>query len=910
MAIFNRVVNLFRRSHVDREIDAELQAHVILRTDDNLASGMSPAEARRDALVRFGNPTSTRERVAAADAALSLESIWADLRYALRQLRRSPGFTAVALFTLALGIGANTAIFSLIDAALLKMLPVQAPEQLVELTSVSPTVGLNDAFSYPTLQLLREGNRCFSGLLAFRKLHDINIEVDGHGGLANGQLVSGSYFTVLGVNALIGRTILPQDEGVPGQNPVAVIGYDYWRERFSLDPAVVGKKILLNNVAFTVIGVTPPEFYGMQPGERIDISVPLTTVTLVRPDFADAGSPYDTLRAPFRNWLYVMGRLQPGVTREHALANLQPLFAQSMRDAAAGLTGLPFDSPAVRHTFLNTRLQMEPAGQGLAALRQQFSKPLWVVMAVVGLLLLVTCANVANLLLARASARQKEIAVRLAMGARRQRLMRQLMTESILLAACGGVLGLGLAFWGSRSLLALLAHGHSPVSLSVHPDSSVLAFTLGVSLFTALLFGVIPAWRASRLDPAPGLAQNARGTTNAGGRSRLAKSLVIVQVAISLVLVVGAGLLVRSLANLKDFYPGFNKDSVLLFSLNPMMTGYKNDQPVVFFERLLDRLRAIPGVRSASLSVHGPLSPNFSFTSVNVQGYVSRPGEELQPVGIEVVGPNYFSTMQTPVLRGRELEAADRLGAPKVAVVNQSMARRYFGDENPIGRQISIPGYRGDPTWLQVIGLVASVKVHDLREQDIPIIYLPLFQAPESGVTFEVRTAMNPTFAQTAVLDAVKAIDSRLPVFQMKSLIDQLDDSLLDERLVASLSGMFGVLAMLLSCVGLYGLMAYTVNRRTTEIGVRMALGAGRAQIVRLIVRETLLLVFAGLAVGIPVAIGASRLLVSELYGLRPGDPATVLAACAFMTAVALLAGYIPARRAANLNPMHALRSE
>jgi predicted permease len=910
VAIFRRIANLFRRSRIDREIDDELQAHIALRTDDNMAAGMPPAEARRDALVRFGSPTSTRERVIAADAALGLQSVWADLRFAMRQLRRSPGFTAVALITLALGIGANTAIFSLINAALLKMLPVHNPEQLVELKSLSPVFRANDTFPYRAFQLLRDQNQVFSGLLAFRKLHDIDLEVDGNGGLANGQLVSGSYFSVLGVHAAVGRTILPADESTLGQNPVAVIGYDYWRERFGLDPAVVGKKILLNNAAFTIVGVTPPEFYGLQTGERIDVSVPITTMPLVRPDFAPPMSPNDPLKPPFINLVYLMGRLKPGMTSERALANLEPIFAQAMREAAEGIAGLPFDSPKVRQGFLDTKLQLDSAGQGLAALRQQFSKPLWIIMAVVGLLLLVTCANVANLLLARASARQKEIAVRLAMGARRSRLMRQLITESILLGAGGGLLGLVLAFWGSGSLLGFVAHGNSSASLTVHPDLTMLAFTLAVSLLTSILFGTIPAWRATRLNPAPALAQNACGGANAGGRSRLAKSLVVVQVAVSLVLLVGAGLLVRSLANLKEFYPGFNKDNVLLFSLNPLMTGYKDEQLVPLYELLLDRIRAIPGVRGVTASVHNPLSSSGAFTSVSVQGLVPRGGEEVQPVGIEVVGPDYFATMETPVLRGRDLTSADRSGAPKVAIVNQSMARHYFGDADPIGKQISIPGYRGDASWLQVVALVADLKVHDLREQGEPMIYMPLFQAPESGITFEVRTSMKPALVQTAVLDAVKATDSRLPVFAVKSLGDQLDDSLLDERLVASLSGMFGALALILSSVGLYGLMAYTVSRRTAEIGIRMALGAGRAQIARLVVWDSLQLVFAGLVLGIPSAIGASWLLISELYGLRPGDPATVLGASALIVAVTLVASYFPARRAAAIDPMQALRSE
>jgi predicted permease len=910
MSWFRRLSNLGSRAKIDREAEDELRAHIDLRIADNIAAGMSPEEARRDAMLRFGNVTSTREQVVAADAALALGSVWADVRYGLRQLRRSPGFTSVALITLALGIGANTAIFSLIDAALLRMLPVHHPEQLVQLMSVNPSFPVNDSFSYPSYKAFRERTQVFAGVLAFRRLHNIDLEVDGQGGLANGQLVSGDYFSVLGVRAIAGRTIVAADEGVAGQNPVAVLGYDYWRSRFGLDPGVVGKRILLNNAAYTIVGVTAPEFYGVQPGERVDVSVPLTTMSLVNPGFATTGSPYDVLKAPFRNWLYVMARLRPGVTADAAVASLQPVYAQLMREAAEGLSGLPFDSPAVRHAFLQTRLRADPASQGLASLREQFSKPLWVIMAIVGLLLLTACANVANLLLARAHAREREIAVRLAMGAARRRLMRQLLTESVLLGAGGGALGMALAYWASRSLLALMAHGRSPVSLSVNPNATVLFFTVGVSLLTAIVFGAIPAWRATRLDPARGLAQGARGSSSAGSRSGLGKSLVVVQVAVSLVLLIAAGLSARSLENLRSFYPGFNKENVLLFAINQSMVGYKDEQTVPLYERILGRMAAIPGVMSASLSVHEPLSTNVSSTSVRVQGNTVRAGEDLTSVGVEPIGPDYFSTLQTPLVSGREFTAADRAGATKIAVVNESFAHHYFGDANAMGRFVSIPGYRGDADWIQIVGEVRDMKVHNLREPAAPMLYVPIFQAPEGGATFEVRTAMNPDDVQAAALSAVREIDPRLPVFHTMTLNDQLDDSLVEQRLVASLSSIFGVLALLLACVGLYGLMSYTVGRRTGEIGIRMALGAERGRIARMVLRETLLLVLCGLAIGAPAAFFGSRLMASQLFGLKPGDPATILAACAIMVCVTLLASYLPARRAASVNPMQALRSE
>lgn len=889
------------------DLERELRCDLELEEEEQRESGISPEEARHDARRAFGNATLIAEQTREAWGWMPFERVFQDLRYGLRQLHRSPGFALTAISVLALGIGAVTAVFSLINTALLKMLPVQNPEQLVQFRSIGPVFPINDAFSYPTFNALRDQTQVLAGAIAFRRLNNINLEINGHSGLVDGQVVSGNYFSVLGVRAIRGRTILPVDESVAGQSPVAVIGYDYWRSRFGLDPNIIGRRILLNNFPYTIIGVTEPEFYGVQPGERIGISIPLTTFSMVNAGFAALGSPYDVLKAPFRNWLYVMARLRPGVMKEKATAVLQPVFMQSERQAAAGLAGLPFDSPTARQTYLQLRLQLDPAGQGLAALRRQFSKPLWVVMAVVSLLLLITCANVANMLLARANAREREIAVRLAIGAGKTRLIHQFMTESILLAVSGGALGIGLAYWGSHSLLSLMARGRSPVLLSVHPDLTVLTFALAVSLLTALVFGTVPAWHATDVQPSPRLAQNARASI--GEHHKLGRPLVVGQVAISLVLLIGAGLLTRSLVNLSDFYPGFNRNQVLLFSVNPTIVGYK--VVVSLYEELLRRIRAIPGVRSASLSTHEPLSTNASDTSVRVQGSVLRQGEDLTPVDVDPVGPDYFATMQISRLHGREFTASDRVGTPKVAIANESMARHYFGSANPVGRFVSIPSYRGDPSWIQIVGEVGNVKVHNLRELATLMLYLPLLQAPEGGgVTFEVRTSIDPAYVQTAALDAVRAVDSRLPIYSVKTLADQLDNSLVEERLVASLSATFGILGLLLTAIGLYGLMAYTVNRRTGEIGIRIALGARRGQIARMVLRETSVLVVCGLVLGVPAAIFASRLIASQLFGLKPEDAMTLFAACAFMISVTLIASYLPARRAASVDPMQALRNE
>ncbi|HEY6331045.1 MAG TPA: ABC transporter permease [Blastocatellia bacterium] len=893
-----------RHSDLERELQSDLE----LEEEQQRERGLPPEHAHYAARRAFGNVTFIREQTREAWGWAPLELIWQDVRYALRQLRRSPGFAITSVVILALGIGAVTAVFSLIDAALLKMLPVQSPEQLVDFKNVNPELQENEFFSYPTFRSFQNQTQVLAGALAFRKVRDINLEVDGSGGLVNGHLVSGNYFSVLGVRAIQGRTILPGDESIAAPSPVAVIGYDYWRRRFGLDPGIIGKSVRLNDAPFTIIGVTSPEFSGVQPGEKVDVFIPLTTIASVYPGYAASGSQADALKAPFRNWLRVMGRLQPGVSRDKATASLEPVFAQAMREAADSLAGMPIDSPAVRQAFLDFRLQLEPGSQGLASLRRQFSKPLWIVMALVALLLLITCANVANLLLARAGAREKEIAVRFALGAARGRLIRQLLTESIVLGLTGGAIGVALAYLGSRSLLALMARGRSPASLSVHPDATVLAFALGISLLTALIFGTIPAFRAAEVNPSHGLAQSTRTYSGGGLHHGMGKSLVVLQVAISLVLVIGAGLLARTLANLRNFYPGFNRESVLMFSVDPTIVGYKDVVPV--YDRLLNNLRRIPGVRSASLSVHQPLSPDVSTTIVKVQGPTGKEGEDLASVGIEPVGPDFFATMEIPLSRGRDFSWTDRDGTPKVAIVNESMARHYFGGADPIGQFVSIPGFVGDASWIQIVGEIRDIKVHDLREPETFMLYLPLFQLPEGGATFEMRTVMDPTFAETAAFGAVKAIDSRLPVFSTKTLAGQIDDSLVQERLVASLSEVFGLVALVLTCVGLYGLMAYSVNRRTCEIGVRMALGAERAGIARMILREALLLFACGLAIGLPAAALASRFIASQLFGVTPADPITFSAACVLMAAVAITASYLPARRAASIDPMQALRTE
>ncbi|HEY3458398.1 MAG TPA: ABC transporter permease, partial [Bryobacteraceae bacterium] len=884
----------------------ELGAYLEIETEENIARGMSAEQARQAAHRKLGNATLIREEIYRMNSIGFVESCWQDVRYSLRTLAKARAFTFVVIASLALGIGANTAIFSLINAALLKMLPVTDPEQLVELENVSPVWGLM-GFSYPAFKAFRDQNQALSGVLAFFKLNsDVDLEMNGQSGLAKGQVISGDYFSTLGIRPAIGRLITPADETVAGQSPVAVISYDYWRRRFALDPAVIGKKVVLNSSPFTIIGATPPEFFGLQTGEKIDISVPITMIHQVNPT-AQAGTRFDLLTAPYSRWLHVMARLKPGVTPKAALANLDPIFHRTMREGAASL---PFASPRSRRLYLASTLQLDSGGKGLAALRRQFSKPLWILMGMVGLLLLVTCANVANLLLARANVRQKEIAVRLTVGAGRWRMIRQLLTESALLALCGGAVGLLLAFWASRSLLALMSHSDSPISLSVRPDTTVLGFTLLLSLLTAFLFGFLPTWRATRLNAASALVESTRSTGGDGNRSRLGKTLIALQVAMSLALLTGAGLLARSLENLKNFYPGFNKENVLLLSVNPGVIGYQKNQAARLYQHLLDQITRTPGVRSATFSLFSPLRGCLTCTVPKVEEVTPQSGKEIKRAGFNEIGPNYFRTLEAAVLSGRDFTYTDQAGAPRVSIVNEAMAHEYFGDKDPIGKHLSVPDWKGDPSWLEIVGVVRNAKHHDLRERTTPMIYLPLLQSPDTAVTFEVRTAMNPLNLTAAILRAVKEADSRIPVYDVESLNQQVDESLIQQRLVASLSGLFGLLALILAAVGLYGLMTYAMNRRTSEIGIRIALGATRGQIAGMVLREALLLVLVGLVIGVPAAMAASHLIRNELFGLNADDPVTIGIASLVMASIALLAGYLPARRASHVDPMIALRAE
>jgi len=815
-----------------------------------------------------------------------------DLRFGIRLLWKSPGFTAVAALSLALGIGANTAIFSLVDAVLLKMLPVKSPEQLVALEGFNQRGERNKVFSYPLFERLRDRSQVFTGVLAAEddtnRVDMVGAEPGARMEQAEVQLVSGEYFQVLGVNAVAGRLFTVADNQNPGAHPVAALSYGFWRRRFAGDSAVIGQNITLKGQPFTIIGVAPPEFFGESVGRAPDIWAPL----MMQPQFSRGQSYLDQANI---SWIRIIARLRPGVSEEQAQAALNALLGQIKSEPGdvGKWTGIS-----------HAKIGLTPGGQGLSEMRDRFSKPLRILMGIVGLALLIACANVANLLLARATTRQREVAIRLAIGAGRFRLIRQLLTESVLLAAIGGALGLLFAWWGSYLLLILVSSESTPIPIDVTPDGRILGFTIAVSLLTALLFGLAPALAATRQDV------NAALKMTVLARPRLSRLLLIMQVALSLLLLTGAGLFVRTLRNLRALDLGFAAESVIQARVNPMGSGYKQEQLPELYRRLLDRLNSAPGIRSASMAGSGFRMGGSRSCCIGVEGYTHPPGEDRE-VRINRVTPGYFQTMGLPLILGRDFtpqEAGGKPGVfPKVAIINETMARYYFGETSPLGRRF---GW-GDPSKpieanIEIIGVARDAVYSRLREKPRPLIYFP----GQGGDVLVARAATDPAPLLAIVRKEIQVIDRSLEVSTVSTIPQLRDQALVQERLLAELSSFFGLLALLLACIGLYGVMSYDVARRTQEIGVRMALGAEAMDVVRLVMRETLSMVVIGLVAGLIAALATTRLIESLLYGLTPTDPLTIGLASLLMLTVAALAGYLPARRAARVDPMVALRTE
>jgi predicted permease len=830
-----------------------------------------------------------------------------DIHFALRQLRKSPGFTAVAVLTLALGIGANTAIFTVVNALLLKMLPVSQPEQLVVVGDPSMTNSASngtpraDIFSYPLYKELRDHNSVFTGLCAAAS--DNNIELDAGQAKTSvekirGRLVSGNYFPVLGLEPSAGRLLSAADDTVENSNPVVVLSYGFWQRRFALSPSIIGADLRLNGFPFTVVGVAPQGFDGDIVGDQMSVFIPLS----MQPEII-RGRRY--LISANRSWLNLIGRLMPGITPAQAAANLNIVFQQAVKGPYGGLLSAD-DLSAIREDRMT--IPVAPGGGGISRVRSDYRVPLLLLMGIVGLVLLIACVNVANLLLARASARSREIAIRLAIGADWFRLMRQLLTESIVLSLLGGVAGSLLAVWGVRFLVALLG---SNTALPLFPDARVLAFTVAISLATGIFFGFIPAFRGTRVQVSSTLKESGRSTRDRGSQFGLGKGLIAGQVALSLLVLFAACLLVRSLQKImaQDF--GYDRTRMVLARTDPISAGYTNDSMKPLAQRLLARLASTPGVRAATYSTNGLFTGTESNDDILVPGF--DPNSKDRAANEDYVGPNYFGVVGIPLLTGRGIEEQDTAFSTRVAVVNEAMVKHFFAGENPIGRQFRID----DPAWLDkpmtIIGISRDARDHpsDLREKVKPRFYMAFQQVPDSTqIVFEGQVMGNPSTAVNSVVNQIKAVDPNLPITNSKALEDLVNDSAANQIALARLSVFFAGLALVLACVGLYGVMSYTVAGRTREIGLRMALGAARGDVLQLVLREGMLLVSVGLAIGIPLSLASSTLLHSFLFGLKGTDPLSLLAVILLLGIVAALAALIPARRASKIEPMIALRYE
>ncbi|MEK6286963.1 MAG: ABC transporter permease [Acidobacteriota bacterium] len=833
-----------------------------------------------------------------------METIWQDLRYGFRVLRASPGFAAVAVLSLALGIGANTSIFSVVNAALLRPLPVTEPDRLMFVYTGRSLSSPYSVSSYPDYIDYRDKNEVFSDLLTYSSI-TMSSRADDQTDLLSGSIVSGNFFDALGVRPALGRTFLPEEDVTPNTHPVAVISHGLWERRFGSDPKVIGQQLALNGHAFTIVGVAPSGFDGPEVLETNDIYVPMMMQALVRPPrggFSGDMNP-DLLGRRGSRWLRIVGRLKPGVTPEQAQAGMTTL--------AAGL------EQAYPDQNRNTIATLFPLSKVDPQAYTQLISVAGLLLAVVAIVLLIACANVANLLLARASARRKEIAVRLALGASRSRLVRQLLTESVLLSLAGGVVGLLLALWTIDLLkTATPTSGVFSFTLDYHLDGRVLAFTFALSLATGVIFGLAPALQASRPDLVPALKDEVSVVAQGRRRLSLRNLLVVAQVALSLVLLIGAGLFLRSLKNAQDIDPGFEADKVLNAQLNINLLRYTKAQGQEFYRQVIERVEALPGVESASLARVVPMSGTGRSTSFQIEGQeapentVRSEGtgsqEDPNTASANVVGLKYFKTMGIGLLRGRDFTAQDKEGAPMVIVINEAFARRFFEGQEALGKRVSFRGPQGP--WSEIVGVVRDSKYRTLGENPRSTVYQPLAQNHETGMALHARTSSKPASLAATVWREVQSIEPNLAVTSVESMADVVGGSLFAARMGAVLLAIFGLLALVLAAVGLYGVMSYSVSRRTREIGIRMALGAGSGNVLRLVLKEGMTLVGGGVAAGLIAAAALTRLLASFLYGVSPMDATTFVAIPLVLALVALLANYLPARRATKVDPMEALR--
>jgi predicted permease len=840
-----------------------------------------------------------------------------DVRYALRVMAGHPLFTATAALSLALGIGANTAIYSFMDAILMRALPVQNPETLALLnwhSKAHPAVAhhfsgstftdakfgrISGNFPYQVYEMFRDRNQVFSSIFAFNDARRLNIQIHGQAEIADGEYVSGGFFSGLGVRPVAGRTIIDADDA-PGASPIAVVSYGYARRRFGEAAKAIGQSMLINDHPFTIVGVAAPEFFGIKPGNAQDVYLPLHANNLLELVFTNESRTKWTQRDFY--WVEMMVRLRPGVSRQQAEAVLAPQFRQFVESTATN---------ARERADLPTLIVKEGAG-GLENLRRQYSKPLYVLMTLVALILAIACANIANLLLARGAARRREMAVRLSLGAGRMRVVRQLLTESVLLAVLGGLAGLACAKWGIGALTALIANGRDNFTLHADLNWRVLAMTFALSVGTGFLFGLAPALQSARVDFISALKQ-ARGgeprfRLHGLLRVSLRQVLMVSQIAISLLMLAGAGLFVRTLTNLNSIQIGFNRENLLLVTLSARQAGYKDDALLRFYGDLQTRFSGIPGVRSVSVSHYAMVSGSRSSSDFKMQGY-SGPAPESDYL---YVGANFLSTMQIPVLLGREIEQRDAANAPKVAVVNETFVKKYLEGGNPLGRHLSMR-WRGTAADFEIVGVAKDSRLSSLKDDIRPLIYGAYAQNPAAALgamVFALRAAGDPLALAASARRVVQQADARVPVWNIVTQAEQIDRTIGQERTFAMLCTCFAVLAVLIACVGLYGSMAHSVARRTNEIGIRMALGAERRRLMWMVLREVLLMAIAGLALGLPAAVASAHFVQSFLFRMKANDPVAMTLAAVTLLAAAITAGYGPAWRASRVDPWTALRDE
>jgi putative ABC transport system permease protein len=846
-----------------------------------------------------------------------LEILVRDLTYAFRTLARTPGFTAIAVLTLALGIGANTAIFTLLDQVLLRLLPVRDPQQLVLLTMRGRHYGSNwggNAISHPMFRDFRDHNEVFSDMFG-RFPFAGSLTIDGQSERVSLELVSGTYFSTLGVNPAIGRVFTPEDDRVPSGHPYLVLSYDFWRTRFAGDPNIVGKSLTLDNYKMTVVGVAQAGFDGVELGFSPKIFVPI----MMQPQIM-VGNPEDMLKTRRTRWVNAFGRLKAGVSQKQAQAALQP-FMHSMLEQEVLEPAFAHASTYDREEFLKCWIDVLPGSQGRSFTRRQLSTPLWVLMATTGAVLLIACANLANLLLVRGSARTKEISIRLAIGATRWQIIRQLLVESLSLSVLGGVAGLAFAFWADRALMSIyLPSDATDLHISNAPDLRILAFTFAVSILTGIIFGLVPALRTTKPNIAGALKDQA-GAVVGGGHNRLRKGLVIAQVTLSLLLLVAAGLFVRSLSNLQNLGPGFPAERLVGFNIDPSLSGYAPERMKVFYPQLSEALRSIPGVQSVGLASMRILEDNEWDSSMSVEGFTpAKPNESAEPY-MNSISPNYFATLGVSIVAGRDFTPNDNRDVkhgpqvwnwvPTTVMINEKFAKKYFPGRNPVGMHLGFGTDPGTPLDMEVIGVVKDFKYTNLRDEIPEQAYVPyLSDRFLGGMTVYVRTTTDPSQLMPMVRSKMRDMDPNLPIYSMRTTEMTIKNSLTTERMIASLSAVFGLLATLLAIIGLYGVMSYVVAQRTREVGIRMALGADNAKVIWLVMREVLILVSVGVSVGVTASLGLTRIVQSQLFGLTPHDPLTLGFSTGILAIVACAAGYIPALRASRLHPMAALRYE